>query len=145
MGECHLCHINLQWYIKSTSNIYIKEAQLFWADWWGCNFVQGLLYWVNMEKISLIPAPGFILLKIVETQSDTLLVAMDTDKTPASTGVVIAVGAPALHESGGYYEAKVNMGDLVVLKPYGVDSIYLNNDEHRIVPFSNIRGILKNE
>ena len=98
-----------------------------------------------MEKISLIPAPGFILLKIIETQSDNLLVVMDTDKTPASTGTVVAVGGEYFHEGGKYIECPVKVGDLAVFKPYGVDSIYLNNEEHRIVPFSNIRGILKNE
>jgi len=99
-----------------------------------------------MEKISLfIPAPGYILLKITEPQSETILVAQDTDKTPASTGIVVAVGGEYFHEGGKYIECPVKVGDLAVFKPYSVDSIYLNNEEHRIVSFSNIRGVLKNE
>ena len=95
-----------------------------------------------MTNISFLPSPGFILLKITEKQSDVILVATDNDKTPASQGEVVAIGGPKLHESGGYFESHVKVGDIVVFKPYGVDSIYLNNIEHRIIPFENVRGVL---
>ena len=98
-----------------------------------------------MEKIShFTPAPGFILLKITEPQPETILVAQDTDKTPASTGIVVAVRAPMMHDSGQTLKAPVEVGDMVVFKPYSVDSLYLNNIEHRIVPFGNVRGVLRN-
>ena len=98
-----------------------------------------------MGEISFQPSPGFILVKIVGEEPQEVDIVQDTDKTPASTGEVIAIGAPALHESGGMYESHVKVGDLIVFKPYGIDSIMIDNEEHRIISFLNIRGVLKNE
>lgn len=89
------------------------------------------------------PSSGFILLKIIDEQTPTLDTVNDPDKKPAAIGKVIAVGSAKLHESGGFFESRVDVGDTVVFKPYGVDEIYLNNIEHRIVPFENIRGVLE--
>ena len=96
-----------------------------------------------MSNLRFTPSPGYILLKITEPQSETIMVAQDTDKTPASMGEVIATGEEYFHEGGKYIKCPVKVGDQVVFKPYGIDSIYLNNTEHRIVPFQNIRGVLK--
>lgn len=99
-----------------------------------------------MRKTTFIPSPGYILLKIIgkETTSD-IDVAQDTDKTPASKGLVLAVGGPALHESGGYWQTEVKVNDVIIFKPYGIETLYLNNEDCRIISFDNIRGILHEE
>lgn len=95
-----------------------------------------------MGKITFTPSSGFILLKTVDkdTSNTTIDIAEDTNKMPASKGVVIAVGETKLHESGSLIEAKAKVGDLVLFKPFGADIVQLNNEDYRIVPFENIRG-----
>ena len=98
-----------------------------------------------MSKLAFTPSAGFILVKIADNKSQDILVAQDSDKTPSSQGTVVAIGAPKLHISGGYYLPTVAVGDTVVFKPYGIDSIMIDNEEHRIVDFDNIRGKLNEE
>jgi len=98
-----------------------------------------------MSNIRFSPSPGFILIKVQEEENQEILTVQDPDKTPASQGLVIAVGGPYLHSSGGYVEIKVKKGDLVVFKPYSIDSIMIDNETHRIVHNDNIRGTITNE
>ena len=71
-----------------------------------------------MSNIRFSPSPGFILIKVQEEDQQEILTVQDPEKTPASQGVVVAVGGPRLHESGGFYEAHVKVGDVVVFKPF---------------------------
>ena len=93
--------------------------------------------------INFTPSPGFMLLKITEQPSGEILMTTDTDKTPASQGVVIAVGEEYVHHSGEHINTKVKIGDLVIFKPYGTDTLYLDGEEFRIISFENLRGVLK--
>jgi len=98
-----------------------------------------------MSNIRFSPSPGFILIKVQEEDQQEILTVQDLEKTPASQGVVVAVGGPRLHESGGFYEAHVKVGDVVVFKPYNIDSIMIDDEQHRIIPFDNVRGVMTNE
>ena len=98
-----------------------------------------------MTNIRFEPSSGYILIKVTKEEDQYILTVQDPEKAPASQGIVVAIGAPKLHEAGGYYEAKVNVGDTIIFKPYGIDSLMLNDEEHRIISFDNVRGILKDE
>ena len=97
------------------------------------------------ENTVFTPSNGFVLIKPIEQKSEALDVARDPDKQPAQMGTVIAIGGLKLHESGGYFESGLKVGDIVVFKPYGIDKIYLNSEEHVIIPFENVRGTLNEE
>lgn len=90
------------------------------------------------------PYPGFILVKLIEQKSSSSYQeAYDSDKDPIATGEVVSLGEPGLHESGVELVPHVKVGDMIYFKPYGVDKIFLDSVEHRIVSFNNIRGTLK--
>ncbi len=94
----------------------------------------------NIAKFT--PSAGFILIKIKETNSSPIETVKDLDKDPVSTGEVISIGATKLHESGEYYGTQVKVGEMIVFKPYGIDTLVLDTEEYRIVPFENVRGVL---
>ena len=98
-----------------------------------------------MANISqtFIPSPGFVLIKVQDEEQQDILIVQNSEKTPASRGVVVAVGEPKLHESGKYCESRTKIGDLIIFKPYGIIELMLNNESHRIIDFDNIRGVLK--
>ena len=91
---------------------------------------------------NFIPSPGYILLEI--TEEDSKLLHAPTAEGPASRGKVLVVGKPHLHSAGKFkIETDVKVGQTIVFKTYGTDTIYLDNKEYKIVPFDGIRGILK--
>jgi co-chaperonin GroES (HSP10) len=95
-----------------------------------------------MNKIvRFTPYQGYILVKTQDTQSETILTA-DKAGSQSTRGEVVVVGAPMLHVSGGYIEAKLNTGDTIIFSPYRADKIYLDDVEHLIIPFESIRGTL---
>lgn len=95
---------------------------------------------VNITKFE--PYLGFLLVKPLESQSEKLLTAPSTDNSPVTQGRVVAVGEPYIHESGKIIEMALKKGDIIVFKTFPSETIYLDNEEYRIIPFDGIRGKL---
>lgn len=89
------------------------------------------------------PSSGNILVKVKEKQTSTIDIAQDADKEATSMGEVVAIGKERLHESGKFIGSGTKVGDTIVFGKYRADKIYLDNNEYRIVPFDNVKGILK--
>ena len=67
---------------------------------------------------------------------------MEEEDVRHTKGVVLAVGKAYLHSSGTFLEAECNAGDTILFKAYGTEQV-MGEDEHVIVPFENLRGIVK--
>ena len=55
----------------------------------------------------------------------------------------MVVGADKLHPSGVFMESGVSTKDVVVFKTFGSDDLKLDGVGYKIVPFENIRGVIK--
>ena len=93
-----------------------------------------------MSEIAFQPSSGFMLVKPSETLSAEVLKVEEED-VRHTKGVVVAVGKASLHPSGKLLEAECNAGDTILFKAYGTEQV-MGEDEHVIVPFENLRGVL---
>lgn len=66
----------------------------------------------------------------------------DTAKEKPSEGVVLAVGAGSLSDSGAVYPLSVQVGDRVMFRKYGGNEIKVDGEDRIILRESDILGVL---
>ena len=90
----------------------------------------------------LKPMEGFILLTTTKEANPKGYIFEDTDKTPR-IGKVLDVGGNTYHENGEVFNCPVKVGDIIIHSGYGYENITYEGEEYRIVPFSKILAVVK--
>lgn len=71
------------------------------------------------------------------------IIIPDTAKEKPQEGVVIAVGPGKVAETGQKIPMNVKVGDKVLYGKYAGTEVKLDNEDHLIMPESDILGIIK--
>lgn len=88
--------------------------------------------WVEKDKPSEKKSPaGIILTEKAQTKPDT--------------GVVVAVGPGRVMQDGSIVKPPVMPGDRIVFKRFGGNDLTWDDEEHFVLSFSDVVGILKED
>lgn len=95
------------------------------------------------NKLNLTPTAGYILLEPQEAETTTAsgIVLPDTVGEKPQVGIVIAVGADEITDSGKVKKAPVKVGDKIVYKKWGGSEIKVEGKEYLFVKFEDILAI----
>ena len=95
--------------------------------------------------MNIKPLGDRVLVKPVEEteQKRGGIIIPDTAKEKPQEGVVIAVGPGKIAETGQKIPMNVKAGDKVLYGKYAGTEVKLDNEDHLIMPESDILGIIK--
>lgn len=93
---------------------------------------------------SLIPAPGYLLVKPAETEKQTSsgIYLPDSHEDKPQYGTVLAVGDPATID-GAKVDAPAKKGDQVVYKKWGGNEVKIADVEYQFLKFDDILALIK--
>lgn len=100
-----------------------------------------------MDNIKVKPAPGYILIKPIESEKTTAsgIVLPESHEEKPQQGKVLAVGAEATcgcDDKGCQKEAPCKNGDIVIYKQWGASEIKIEGKEYLIAKFEDILATL---
>ena len=97
------------------------------------------------SEMNIKPLGDRVLVKPVEEteQKRGGIIIPDTAKEKPQEGVVIAVGPGKIAETGQKIPMNVKAGDKVLYGKYAGTEVKLDNEDHLIMPESDILGIIK--
>lgn len=95
------------------------------------------------KKISLKPAPGYILIEpqAHETKTSSGIYLPDSAGEKPQKGKVLAVGEPEILDSGKERKVPCKVGDLVIYKKWGGNEVKIDGTEYLFSKFEDILAI----
>lgn len=97
------------------------------------------------SKLSLKPAPGYIVIEPLEAEEKTSsgIYLPDSVSEKPQQGKVLSVGKDEVTESGIKREAPVKAGDVVIYKKWGGNEVKIKGTEYLFAKFDDILAIVK--
>ena len=90
------------------------------------------------------PAPGYVVLEILENEQPESLSIAGTEDIP-QRGKVLRVGPSTYYDTGEVFECPAEVGDVVVHSGHGFENFRVEGEQFRICPFNKILLVLERE
>ncbi|MBI3397362.1 co-chaperone GroES [Candidatus Woesebacteria bacterium] len=96
-----------------------------------------------MKKLSLKPAPGYLLIEPLEAQTKTAsgIYLPDSAGEKPQKGTVRAVGDEETLDNGTKRKPSAKVGDSVIYKKWGGNEYKIDNKEYMFVKFEDILAV----
>ncbi len=97
-----------------------------------------------MTKISITPAPGYVLVEPKKSEKTTSsgIVLPDSHEEKTQQGKVISVGSTLVTDYGTKKEAPCQVGDSVVYKEWGGSEYKDQDKDYMLLKFEDIMAII---
>lgn len=99
---------------------------------------------VNVDVSKLHPAAGYLIVSPMEKQTQTAsgIYLPDSSGDKPQQGVVIAVGADELLDSGAKKSSPAKKGDSVIYKKWGGNEVKISGVEYMFIKFDDILAVV---
>jgi len=97
------------------------------------------------KKVSIIPAPGYVLIKPLDAETKTAsgIYLPDNASEKPQRGKVLAVGTSEILDNGKERQAPCKEGETVIYKKWGGNEVKLEQTEYLFSKFEDILAIEK--
>lgn len=97
------------------------------------------------KKLSIQPAPGYLVIKPLEAQTQTAsgIYLPDNAGEKPQKGEVVAVGKNEITDSGAEKTSPAQLKDVVIYKKWGGNEVKLDGVEYLFAKFDDILAIVK--
>ncbi|MBU0569479.1 co-chaperone GroES [Patescibacteria group bacterium] len=97
------------------------------------------------KKIDLSPTAGYLIIEPMEAETKTAsgIFLPDSAGEKPQKGMVVAVGADEVTDSGAKKKSPVKVGDAVIFKKWGGSEVKLDGVEYLFSKFEDILAVVK--
>lgn len=98
----------------------------------------------KVKKIDLSPTAGYLIIEPLEAETKTAsgIFLPDSAGEKPQKGVVVAVGADEVMDSGAKKKSPVKVGDAVIFKKWGGSEVKLDGVEYLFSKFEDILAVV---
>ena len=95
------------------------------------------------SKLNLTPTAGYLLIEPIEKEEKTAsgIYLPETSKEKPLKGIVLAVGAPEITDSGVKKTSPVKVGDRVIYKQWGGSEVKIAGKEYLFAKFDDVLAV----
>jgi len=97
------------------------------------------------KKINIVPSAGNVLIEPAEAEkvTESGIYLPDTSDEKPQKGIVLAVGADEVTDSGTKKKSPAKAGDVVIYKKWGGTEVKVDGKEYLFAKFEDILAVVK--